>query len=80
NVQEFRSIFDELMYHNDEYFLLADFRAYVAAQRRVAERYQDRYGWAKMCLVNIAKSGYFSTDRTITQYAEEIWHLEKVKV
>ena len=52
-------IFDELMNRNDEYFLFADFEAYVEAQERVDALYQDRQLWAKMCLVNIAKSGFF---------------------
>jgi starch phosphorylase len=68
-------IFDELMYRNDEYFVLADFDAYVEAQKEVERRYLDQDYWAKMCLVNIAKSGFFSSDRTIRQYADEIWHI-----
>jgi glycogen phosphorylase len=75
NREEFKVIFDELMYRNDEYFLLADFDAYVEAQKEVERRYLDKNYWAKMCLVNIAKSGFFSSDRTIRQYADEIWHI-----
>jgi len=75
NHEEFKVIFDELMYRNDEYFLLADFDAYVQAQKEVERRYLDKDYWAKMCLVNIAKSGFFSSDRTIRQYADEIWHI-----
>lgn len=76
NRDEFKLIYDELMFRNDEYFLLADFRAYVLAQQEIERRYHDQSAWAKMCLVNIAQSGYFSSDRTIKQYAEEIWHIE----
>lgn len=76
NREEFKPIFDELMYHNDEYLLLADFRAYVEAQEEVERRYNDSEYWARMCLVNIAKSGFFSSDRTIQQYADEIWHIK----
>ena len=78
NTQEFRGIFDELMYRNDEYLLLADFHSYLDAQERVENRYADKAGWARMCLINIAKSGYFSSDRTIEQYAQEIWRLSKI--
>jgi len=76
NLDEFKLIFDELMFRNDEYLLLADFRAYVDAQKEVEKRYLDKVNWARMCLVNIAQSGYFSSDRTIQQYAKEIWHIE----
>ena len=77
--EEFRMIFDELMNRNDEYFLFADFEAYVEAQERVDALYQNRQLWAKMCLVNIAKSGFFSSDRTIEDYVKDIWKLERVK-
>ena len=58
---EFRIIFEELMNHNDEYMLLADFHAYKDAQEKVQALYQDRQRWAHICLVNIAQSGYFSS-------------------
>jgi starch phosphorylase len=77
---EFKTIHDELMFKNDEYFLLADFRAYLEAQKEVERRYNDKEYWAKMCLVNIAKSGFFSSDRTISQYATEIWNIKAVEV
>lgn len=77
--EEFRVIFEELMNYNDSYFLLADFDAYIQAQQKVEELYKDKSLWAKICLVNIAKSGFFSSDRTIKQYADEIWHIEPVK-
>ncbi|NTW95753.1 MAG: glycogen/starch/alpha-glucan phosphorylase [Erysipelotrichaceae bacterium] len=76
---EFKIIYDELMFRNDEYFLLADFRSYVDAQEEVQRRYNDQTYWAKMCLVNIAQSGFFSSDRTIRQYAEEIWHIKSLQ-
>ncbi|MBN2850817.1 MAG: glycogen/starch/alpha-glucan phosphorylase [Erysipelotrichaceae bacterium] len=78
NREEFKAIFDELMYRNDEYYLLADFDAYAAAQLEVQRRYLDNDYWPKMCLVNIAKSGFFSSDRTIRQYADEIWHIRSL--
>ncbi len=77
NDNEFKAIFDELMFKNDEYLICADFDAYVKAQEAVQKRYEDSSAWARMCLVNIAKSGYFSSDRTIEEYAKEVWNLEK---
>ena len=76
---EFRIIFEELMNHNDEYMLLADFHAYKEAQEKVQALYQERQRWAHICLVNIAQSGYFSSDRTIQEYIDDIWHIEPVK-
>ena len=78
--EDFRLVYNELMFKNDEYLLLADFDAYKHAQTRVQERYQDKAGWAKMCLINIAKSGFFSSDRTIKQYADEIWNIQPIEV
>lgn len=79
NKEEFRIIFEELMNHNDEYFLLADFEAFDKAQAKSRVLYEDPKKWAKICLINIAKSGYFSSDRTIQNYVDDIWHLEKIK-
>ncbi len=76
---QFKIIYEELMFKNDEYFLFADFEAYRLAQEEVVKRYQDRRGWARTCLINIAKSGFFSSDRTIEQYADDIWDLEYIK-
>ncbi|MCQ2087344.1 MAG: glycogen/starch/alpha-glucan phosphorylase [Bacilli bacterium] len=76
---KFRMIFDEIMNKRDEYYILADFDSYVKAQERAEEAYKDRLGWAKKCLMNIANSSHFSSDRTIGEYATEIWKLEKVK-
>ncbi|MBP3733211.1 MAG: glycogen/starch/alpha-glucan phosphorylase [Bacilli bacterium] len=76
---KFTIIFDEIMNKHDEYFILADFESYVKAQEKIQELYQDRKHWNKMCLMNIANSSFFTSDRTIKSYAEEIWHLEKVK-
>lgn len=75
---EFKLIYDELIYKNDEYYVLADFGAYVEAQKEVQKRYADQRGWAKSCLINIAKSGYFSSDRTIRDYAEQIWKIKRL--
>jgi len=78
STDEFRAIYDEVMYRNDEYLLAADFEAYRLAQLEVEKRYLDQKYWAEMCLVNIAKSGFFSSDRTIAQYANEIWKIKPI--
>lgn len=77
-LDEFKAIYDELLYKNDEYLLLIDFADYIRAQKEIERLYQDRHRWAKMCLINIAKSGYFSSDRTIQEYADDIWKISKV--
>ena len=74
----YRMIFDEIMNNHDQYFVLKDLFSYAKAQEKVAELYQDKMNWSKMALMNIANSGFFSSDRTIEQYATEIWHLKKV--
>ena len=73
---EFKLINNDLMMRNDEFFVLADFDAYCYAQEKVQARYMDKNRWAKTMLINIAKSGYFSSDRTISEYAKEIWDLK----
>ena len=62
----------------DTYFILADFRSYAEAQKRVMEAYKDEEGWAKSAILNVANSGKFSSDRTIQEYVDDIWHLDKV--
>ena len=61
----------------DTYFILADFQSYAEAQRRVEAAYRDEERWAKMAMMNTACSGKFTSDRTIQQYVDEIWHLDK---
>ena len=78
--KDFKQIYNELMFKNDEYLLLADFEAYSHAQKNIEERYRNKEEWAKTCLINIAQSGYFSSDRTIKQYADEIWNIEPVNM
>lgn len=78
--EEFKLIYDEIMFKNDEYLILADFDEYAHAQENINKRYENRLDWARMCLLNIAQSGYFSSDRTIEEYVRDIWHIEKVKV
>ena len=76
----FRAIFEDLVYHNDPYFVLKDFNEYVKAQEKIQNLYINKDEWAKISITNIAKSGYFSSDRTIEEYVKDIWHLEKVNV
>ncbi|MCF0109557.1 MAG: glycogen/starch/alpha-glucan phosphorylase [Erysipelotrichaceae bacterium] len=78
--EDFRVIYNELHFRNDEYFLFADFDSYVRAQEEIERRYADRSQWAKSCLINIAKSAYFSSDRTIKQYADEIWNIKPTNI
>ncbi len=76
----FRMIFDEIMNRNDQFFVLADFDAYCAACEKADAFYSDKKKWAKACLLNIANSGYFTSDRTIEEYNRDIWHLKKLEV
>lgn len=81
----FREIYDSLLNTNssdraDTYFILKDFRPYMEAQKKVEEAYRDEQGWAKSAILNTACSGKFTSDRTIQQYVDEIWHLDKVTV
>ncbi len=81
----FRPLYNSLLNTNetqfaDTYFILKDFRSYVEAQERVEKAYRDEKGWAKMAMLNVAHSGKFTSDRTIQEYVDDIWHLDKVKV
>ncbi len=82
--ERFREIYDALLtdYYGrpDQYFILKDFHSYVDAQKRVEEEYRDPLGWARKAILNIANAGKFSSDRTIEEYANDIWKLSKVKV
>ncbi len=62
----------------DTYFILKDFKSYAEAHRRVEQAYRDEAGWARSAILNVASSGKFTSDRTIQQYVDEIWHLDKV--
>ena len=77
---EFRNIYDSLLVSNDEYFVLKDFDSYVNAQGKVDWLYRDKAKWNQMCIVNIAKSGIFSSDNTILQYSKEIWKTKKIEI
>ncbi len=78
--EKYQLIFDEIMHRNDSYFILKDFAAYVEAQEKSEKLYLDRHSWARMQIINIANSGFFTSDRTIEQYVQDIWHLKKLKI
>jgi starch phosphorylase len=70
-----RGIVNALLWGGDHYLLLADFQSYLAAQRRVDEHYRNPEAWRHSALLNVAGMGVFSSDRTIRDYAERIWHV-----
>jgi len=76
--EQFMNIYNEIMFKNDEYFIFADFYDYVRAQEQIEKLYTNKEKWTKICLTNIAKSGFFSSDRTIEEYVKDIWKLKKV--
>ena len=81
----FAKIYNSLVYgidgnRPDEYYILKDFEGYRETQKKVDLAYRDKYGWAKKAWLNIANSGKFSSDRTIKEYADEIWGIKKIEV
>ena len=81
----FRDLYNSLLntqctQYADTYFTLADFRSYAQAQEKISQMYADEKGWAKKAILNTAHAGKFSSDRTIQQYVDEIWHLDKMTV
>ena len=81
----FRPLFNSLLNtlstsRADTYFILKDFKPYAEAQKKVEAAYRDQENWAKSAILNVACSGKFTSDRTIQQYVDEIWHLDKVTI
>jgi starch phosphorylase len=76
----FSLVHNSLLHGGDPYLLLADFRSYSEAQARVDAAYRDKKKWARMAILNTARVGKFSSDRTIRDYAKDIWHLQPVKI
>ncbi|MBQ3437114.1 MAG: glycogen/starch/alpha-glucan phosphorylase, partial [Fusobacterium sp.] len=74
---DFNNIVDYLI-NNDPYMCLADFNSYLNKQKEIAEVYQDKNRWGKMSLINIAKSGIFSADRSTSEYVNNIWNLKNL--
>ena len=64
----------------DQYFVFKDFNSYIDAHVKIRGKYLDRYGWLKSSLINIAHSGIFSSDRTISEYAKDIWNVEPINL
>lgn len=85
DTDRFRPIYDSLLNTNctdkaDRYFILKDFKSYAEAQKRVEEKYCDEKSWAKTAILNVSNVGKFSSDRTIQEYVDDIWKLDKVIV
>ncbi len=83
NTELFREIYNSLIEENgnerpDQYFILKDFRSYAEAQKKIETMYRDEKRWAKAAMLNVAHVGKFSSDRTIQEYVDDIWHLDKV--
>ena len=75
--ERYKAIVDSLLNH-DPYFVMADYQAYIDKQLEVDILFQDKQKWAEKALLNIARMGHFSSDRTILEYAEKVWDLKPV--
>ena len=73
----FRPIVESLL-TSDDYMLLADYQAYVDCQQRVGETYRDRQNWTRMSILNAARVGRFSSDRSIREYCRHIWNINPI--
>jgi starch phosphorylase len=76
----FQPLVDSLLHCGDHYLLLADCASYIACQDRVARTYRDQATWTRMSILNVAKMGAFSSDRTIREHAKEIWRVTPVRI
>jgi starch phosphorylase len=79
NTTQFQPLLDNLMWH-DPYFVFADYESYADCQTLVDQTYRDKDAWTRMSILNVARSGKFSSDRTIREYCEEIWKVKPVQV
>ena len=75
---DFRSLYDYLLHDNDEFFILKDLDSYAWGHGEIMRRYKDRFGWLRSSAMNIANSGRFSSDRTIDEYANDIWQVKPI--
>jgi starch phosphorylase len=76
----FKDLYNDLVMHGDYYFYLADFEQYVDCQQKVAELYANETAWAEKAILNVARMGWFSSDRSIQDYCDDIWHLESTPI
>ncbi len=76
----YQAIFDNLLHKGDHYLLLADYASYIAKQEEVGKVYQDQEEWSRRAILNVARMAKFSSDRTISEYAANIWHVKSLKV
>ena len=76
---DFDDLFDSLMKEGDQYFLLADFESFKKTEDEVFNAYKDKMAWAKKSFLNVCNAGIFSSDRTILQYADEIWDVKRTE-
>lgn len=74
------SLVSTITNNNDWYLVSADFQSYIAAQKKVDETYLDKHKWTKMSIMNALRTGKFSSDRTIHEYAKHIWNIKPIKV
>lgn len=79
DVNLFKPLVDSLL-HDDPYLLLADYQSYIDCQDRASEAYRDRQRWTRMSIINVARSGKFSSDRAIQEYCDRIWHVKPVPI
>ena len=77
---DFHSLYDYLIHGNDEFFILKDFNSYTWGHEEISRRYQKKFEWLRSSAMNIANSGWFSSDRTIDEYANEIWQIKPVMI
>jgi len=75
----YQAIFDTLLHKGDNYLLLADYESYVATQDAVGKLYKDKEEWTRHAILNVARVGKFSSDRTISEYATKIWNVKPAK-
>ena len=80
NANEFKPLRDSLLHHGDPFLVMADYDSYSAAQAKVGWAYQNPSEWTRKAILNTARVGKFSSDRTILEYAEKVWHLPQVSV
>ena len=78
--EEFKALYNLLMYYGDTYMLMADFEDYMKTQEKVSELFKNSQAWTKKAIINAARMGFFSSDRTITEYAREIWKVSPVEI